>query len=122
MNFLERVKRDLEDSHGAREKVLINYQALRELVDHFERLDSYARAIHPDQKKRRTDMYKYIEHELAMVIEAMYHQQGRDAETTLMTIMETLLPLMQKRHKENNKPISYWQNKPISYWQNNQYK
>jgi len=52
MNFLEHGKRDLQNSQGTREKVLINYQALRKLVDDFERLDSYVRATHPDQKKR----------------------------------------------------------------------
>lgn len=35
MNFLERVKRDLEDRHGNRDKVLVGHKALRELVDHF---------------------------------------------------------------------------------------
>ena len=107
MNFLERVKRDLQDNQGTRGKVFINYQALCKLVYDFERLDSYVRATHPDQKKRRTDMYQCIEVELARVIEAMYHQQGRDSEATLMVIMETLLPLMQKRRKENHSPISY---------------
>jgi len=40
------------------------------------------------------------ERQLHNSIEAAYHRQGKDAETTLMLIMDTLRPLMESRHRD----------------------
>jgi len=97
MNFLERIKKDINDPRnrqGMRERVVVDARSLRELLEHFETMDTAERALHKDARRLE------IEHQLHNLIEAAYHQQGKDAETTLMLIMETLLPLMESRRKE----------------------
>ena len=97
MNFLQRLKEELNDPKncmGQREKVLVSTKALRELLYHFETLDSYERATHKETRKQ------HINEQLRHTICASYHQQGKNTETTLMLIMDTLRPLMEERHKE----------------------
>lgn len=101
MNFLNLVKLGLDDIRGTRGKAIVDRQALRELIEHFERLDSHARAMHAHDNSTRHKDSAYV---LSTAIEAMYHQQGKNAETTLLVIMETLMPLMQQRQKESEKP------------------
>jgi len=97
MNYLQRLKNELNDPRncgGQREKVLISTKALRELLYHFESLDSYERATHKEARRR------HISEQLHSTICACYQQQGKNAETTLMVIMDTLRPLMEERQKE----------------------
>jgi aspartate carbamoyltransferase catalytic subunit len=97
MNFIERIKADLNEPknrQGMREKVVVNAHALRKLLEHFETMDTAERALHPESRALE------VNHQLHNLIEAAYHQQGKNAETTLMLVMSTLLPLMKERHKE----------------------
>lgn len=97
MNFLERIKEELNgprNRQGTRDKVVVDARSLRELLDHFETMDTAERALHLEGRALE------IEHQLHNLIVAAYHQQGKDAETTLMLIMGTLQPLMESRRKE----------------------
>ena len=97
MNFLKQIKEDLNNPrnrHGMRDKVLVDVKSLRELIDNFESMDAEYRALHPDSRMLT------INHQLHQMIEAAYQKQGKNAETTLMLIMDTLRPLMEEKHKE----------------------
>ena len=97
MNFLQRIKDSVNDPKnrcGSRDNVMVDVRSLRELIEHFERLDSTERALHPSSRQLE------IEHQLHYLIEAAYHRQSKDAETTLMLVMDTLRPLMEQRHKD----------------------
>lgn len=97
MNFLQRIKADLNEPRnrqGMRDKVIVDARSLRKLLEHFETMDTTERALHPESRKLE------INHQLHNLIEAAYHRQGKNAETTLMLIMDTLRPLMEERYKE----------------------
>lgn len=97
MNFLQRIKDNLNDyrnNHGRRQQVIVDTSALRELIDRFEDLDTECRALHPKARNQA------IEKQLHDTINAVYQKQGKNAETTLMLIMDTLRPLMEERHKQ----------------------
>lgn len=97
MDFLQRIKDELLDprnTRGMRGKVSVSVKELDSLIYHFEELDSYARATD------RTSRALHVNECLHNTIIAAYQQQGRNAETTLMVIMDTLLPLMEERNKE----------------------
>ena len=95
MSFLKRIKNQMNDprtgNYRHKERVLINGCDLRELVDNFERLDSDMRSAHPTPS---------INERLSNAIEAIFHQNKKDGEITLLVIMETLKPLVEARHKE----------------------
>ena len=97
MNFVKTLQEQINDpirSRGRQCEVTVSHRALRELLMHFEELDSYCRATHPETRSRD------INNQLAYTIEAAYQQQGKSSERTLMLIMDTLRPLMEKRHKD----------------------
>ena len=67
MNFLERIKTDMNEPrnrHGMREKAVVDARALRELLEHFETMDTTERALHPESRKQE------IERQLHHLIEA----------------------------------------------------
>lgn len=98
MNFLQRIKSQMNDPRNGRmgrgQMVRVDSDALSELVHHFESLDTYERATHSEARRQ------HISEQLHNTICACYQQQGKNAETTLMLIMDTLRPLMEERHKE----------------------
>jgi len=104
MNFLERIKSQMYDPRNGRmghgQLVRVDSSALSELVHHFESIDSYHRATHEGAKR------EHINEQLHNTIKAAYEQQGRNAEYTLMAIMDTLRPLMEERYKERNVKMS----------------
>jgi len=98
MNFLKRLKSDLNEPmnlRGMRSKVHVDARSLRELIHHYENMESTERALNYEAR------YLEVNHQLHNLITASYHKQGRNAETTLMLIMDTLRPLMKERDKEN---------------------
>ena len=98
MNFLERIKNDLNDPRLNRgnngEICRVNINALDELIHHFERLDSEARAKYESPSPR--------EH-LRNAIIAAYHASGRHPETTMITVLDTLKELAEDKHKERSR-------------------
>ena len=93
---LERIKDSLSDprnQRGMRDKVLVDARALYELIDRFEEMDAVIRANHT---LRDADNIRFV---LRDTIRAVYCQQGRSSEMTLMIIMDTLRPLMEDRAK-----------------------
>jgi CelD/BcsL family acetyltransferase involved in cellulose biosynthesis len=103
MNYLERIKADLNDPRncrGMREKVLVDARSLHELLANHEVMDATERALHPESRRLE------VNHQLHNLITASYLQQGKNAETTMMRIMDTLRPLMEKKYKEQEKQIA----------------
>jgi len=99
MNFLERIKHNLEDyrnTRGRRDMVFVDRVALLELLSHYEVMDATERALPP------AGVRQGISHQLHNLITASYLLQGKNSERTLMVVMDTLLPLMDKRHKERH--------------------
>lgn len=97
MNFLERIKEELDSPRnraGMRDQVAVNTRALRELIHHFERLDSEARAEHNSRAGAP------LEQQLSEIIKAVYHKHDRNSDTTLLVIMDTLTPLIEAKRKE----------------------
>lgn len=97
MNFIETIKRDLSEERnlrGLRGRVVVDGRALCELVETYETLDSQARALYEGSAALELD------HQLRNTITALYHRERKNTETTLMTIMQTLLPLMERKEKE----------------------
>ena len=97
MNFLQRIKDELLDpmnTRGMRGKVSVSVKELDSLIYHFEELDSYARAVHKETSKL------HINEQLHRTIHAAYYQQGKNAEITLMIIMDALRPLMEERYEQ----------------------
>ena len=98
MSFLKRLKSDLNEPmnlRGMRSKVMVDASSLHELIYRFEDMDATERALDYDAR------YLEVNHQLHNLIVASYNKQGRNAETTLMLIMDTLRPLMKEREKEN---------------------
>jgi hypothetical protein len=98
MSFIKRLKNDLNDSmkhRDMRSKAHVDASALRELIDRFEDMDATERALNYEAR------YLEVNHQLHNLIVASYNKQGKNAETTLMLIMDTLRPLMKEREKEN---------------------
>lgn len=100
MNFLQRIKAQLYDPRQGRvgmgQQVRVDSIALSELIDNFESLDSQFRASfkHHDLRAHLRD-----------AITAMYHNQGRNSELTLLVIMETLTPLIEANEKRKAQGI-----------------
>jgi len=96
-NFLEHIKADLDEPRnlrGMRGRVVVDARNLRKLIECFETMDTTARALCPSGRTLE------VGHQLHNLIEAAYHLQGKNAETTLALIMGTLLPLIEARHRE----------------------
>ena len=88
-NPLERLRSDLQNprnSQGMRQACVVDYKALVELLDGYERFDSDARSAQ--------DIYAPLERRLHDAITAMYHNQRKNGERTLTIIMQTLADLM----------------------------
>lgn len=93
MSFLTRIKEQMTDPrwgnrHG-KHRVLVAGADLRELIDHFERIDSEMRSRSHSPTVHET---------LARAIEAEFHNNGKDGEVSLLVIMDTLKPLIEERH------------------------
>jgi hypothetical protein len=103
MSFLRRIKEDLNNwdiQRGRGECVYIRRNDLMELIDQYERMESRERIIHERG-------FCSVEPMLADAINAIYHEQGRNAETTLLLIMETLKPLIEERYKRGMADAHY---------------
>ena len=75
-----------------REKTVVNTRDLIALVENFETLDADARAMYPGEREAN------INQQLSYAIIATYHH-SKNTEYTLMTIMDTLIPLMEENQK-----------------------
>ena len=96
MNFLERIKDQMEDprrSRGGGPDVTVSTQALRELIHHFESLDSEMRVIKASGSE---SLYQ----RLSDTITALFHSTEKNGETVIVEVMETLGPLLKKKRKE----------------------
>ena len=95
MNSLARLKENLTSPRQriGQQSVVVDRRHLREILEHFEQLDTAARALHPETQGR------HVYERLALDIEAAY-QQSRDGEALLVVIMETLGPLIKERRKQ----------------------
>lgn len=99
MSFLKKIKADLrneEKMRGMRGKVTVDTKSLMELVAHFESLDSYHRSTSYDFKR------EVAARQLGELITTVYRLESKNSEKTLMIIMDTLRPLMEERHKEED--------------------
>ena len=97
MDFLRLIKEEINDyekRRGMRESIVVNTCALRELIDRYERLESWERAIQEHQIPGIS-----LHMVLADAITAVYHSHGKNAEATLLTIMDTLKPLIEEKQK-----------------------
>jgi len=93
MSFLTHLKSAVFDTRrGNREQVTVNRSALLDLLYHFDRLDTEARA----QIDTR-DLNENLHH----AIEAVY-KNNDCSEKTLLIVMDTLGPLIRERLKEND--------------------
>jgi len=100
MNFLDKINEDLNEPRnlrGMRDKVCVDSRALRELLRVYEQIDSERRVLNTDH------CVNSLHRLLHETITAVYHQQGKGAETTLLIIMQTLQPLMEKQRKDNER-------------------
>ncbi len=97
MDFLKIIKQQLNDPKRSRGRIEIPVcrQSLMELVHHFERLDSAARA--------QSDNHHDLHRQLHNTLEALY-REGRDSDRLMMSIMDTLSPLIQERLKQGSIP------------------
>jgi hypothetical protein len=95
MGFIERIKEQIIDprmgNHQRKERVIVNACDLRELMGHFERIDSEMRSL---------DHHPSVHETLSRAIEAEFHHNGKDGEVSLLVIMDTLKPLIEERHKQ----------------------
>ena len=104
MNFLENLKHDLEDGRlrrGSREKILVDGKSLNILIEQFERIDTAERALHPGA------MENNVLEALHNAITAVYHQYNKEPQITLLEIMRTLHPLMEKDLKRKSRELEY---------------
>lgn len=95
MNFLETIKQNLYDQEmrqGLRNHCVVNTKSLRELIDHFEQLDSFERS--------KADDHASLTHKLHNVLHALY-RENHDSEQLMLTVMDTLKPMIERRVKEN---------------------
>lgn len=109
-SFLTRLKSEMynERQHGYREKVLVSRRALETLLHHFEDMDAYLRATPPEVRQ------KHIREKLHHTLRAMYEQQGKDSEATLMAVMDTLRPLMEERQRQRELNTFVYMQQPNS--------
>lgn len=95
MSFIETIKRDMYDEHqrrGLRNKVVVDTRALRELIEHYEKMDSFARS--------ESDMHCSLHHKLHNVLDALY-SENHDSERLMLDVMGILKPMIERRVKES---------------------
>ncbi len=96
MSFLKRVKNDIYNEQkrmGLRNQCLVDAGALLELIDSYERLDSYIRAVKNNPANLRCKLQE--------VLCAMYCE-NHDSERLMLLIMEILKPMVERRVKEQD--------------------
>lgn len=98
MNFINRIKEQMnnhENQRGhSRNIVTVDRNALRELVHHFESMDS---AIRAEKDALVPDYYRNRTHSLIVELQAMFHNSG--AEETMDIVMFTITELRKKEIK-----------------------
>ncbi|MDH5185079.1 MAG: hypothetical protein OEX12_14445 [Gammaproteobacteria bacterium] len=96
MSFLKRLKDQISDprwgNHSHKDRVLVNNRDLRELIEHFERLDSYDRAI--------GDMQCHINRQLHNTLLSVWDLHDKNSDLVWMMIMDTLNPLMLEKQRD----------------------
>ena len=95
MNFLQVIKRDMYDEksrRGFQNKCIVDTRALCDLIDNFERLDSFVRS--------QNDMHTELEQKLSNVLQAFYCE-NHDSERLMLLIMKILGPMIERRIKES---------------------
>lgn len=94
MNFLETIKREMyneERRRGLRNKCVVDTDSLRNLIDDYEKFDSFARS--------ESDMHAGLINKLSNVLYALYCE-NHDSERLMLTVMDILRPLIERRLKE----------------------
>src|SRR5574343_1220361 len=104
MSFLDHLKRDLGDPRNRvdRDTWAVQGRSLHELIDAFEKLDSDARS-----RYLSADPGAPLEHRVHASVTALYYATEKDADLTMLVIMETLLPLMQERNRARVRQPGY---------------
>ena len=95
MNFLEQLKDDLNNPmkrSGTREKCYVSTSALRQLVGHYERMDSVERV------ESRSFPQKSIRNRLYDILDCLYVNMDSDA--LMFMIMDFLSKRIQEKAKE----------------------
>ncbi len=95
MSFLDKLKRDIyneESRRGLRNQVIVRTRPLLDLIDHYEKMDSFARS--------QSDMHASLEHKLSNVLHALYCET-HDSERLMLLIMKILKPMIKARIKED---------------------
>jgi len=98
MSFLDRVKRDMNDPRknrpmGRGSDCLVDYRALTELIDNFERLESQLRINNDHHEQPVTRLHN--------AIVAAYHDQGKSNEMMMLDVVTTLQQLMNDNYELN---------------------
>ena len=101
MNFLERIKRDIQSTNSARanpyrDKELVNAKALHELIAHFERLDADFRVN--ELSKRPDNDYQLLD----ALIYKLWNSNGKNADQVMHVFSKSLAKLLDE--KINNTP------------------
>jgi len=81
---------DERNRRGMGDRVVIESRPLRELLEDYEKLDSFCRA--------QKDIYAPLKRQLNNVLQALYHQ-GHDSERLMLLVMDILRPLIKERIK-----------------------
>jgi hypothetical protein len=99
MSFLKHIKRDMNDPYNYRglpkNKIMVDYNDLKRLLECFEQLDNEKRAINAFYNKENYG----LDYVLSEVIKGLYHQKGKNSEVVLLVIMNTLKPLIEEKIK-----------------------
>lgn len=102
MKFLENLKRALNDPRTRRDQYTcaVNERDLRSLIEVYEKVDSDVRSQYASN-----DPGAPLEYRVHAAVQALYHASEKDADRTMLVIMETLLPLMQERRGEKMREL-----------------
>ena len=95
MNPVDTIKRQMYDEEkrrGLRNQVVVDTRALRELLDHFEQMDAFARSM--------SDDHESLKHRLCNVMQALY-AENHDSERLMLLVMDILKPMVLARVKES---------------------
>lgn len=98
MDFLSRIKKDLYDARrqqGLRDKTMVDTRCLMELIERFEVMDN-------EERLRHGSGHIGLDHHLHNAVLAVYHAKKRNAEETMLIVMETLKPLIEENRRMIN--------------------
>lgn len=98
MNFIKRIKRNLDDHrncYGPRDKCTVDRIALKMLIEDYEKLDSEARVRFTSDGSDKN----FLERKLEAIVTALYHQSHKNNSDVMFLVTETLRPLILEENK-----------------------